>query len=90
MEDIVDWFKRHWFLLGAVLAVGIAWGETVNKVHTLEDAIKSNAEVSKEVVELKSGQSRLDERTQNMQKDQAEQRQILLEILNSQRRLEKK
>ena len=86
---IVDWLKQHWFIFTALVAGGVAWGQTVNKVSELERRIEEKTIKEQKVDSIAEGQSRLDERTQMMQQEQREQRQLLLEILNSQRSIAK-
>lgn len=75
---IVDWLKQHWFIFTALVAGGAAWGQTVTKVAELENKL-TKAEV------VIANQARIDERTLIMQQDMKEQRQILLEMLATQR-----
>lgn len=78
MNDIVNWLKTHWFIFTALVAGGVAWGQTVTKVAELESKVAKNEAVS-------ADQSRLDERTKMMQESINEQRKMLNEILITQR-----
>lgn len=75
---IVDWLKQHWFIFTALVTGGVAWGQTVTKVSELESKL-NKAEV------VIANQARIDERTLIMQQDMKDQRQILLELLATQR-----
>lgn len=75
---IVDWLKQHWFIFTALVTGGVAWGQTVTKVAELESKL-TKAEV------VIANQARIDERTLILQQDMKEQRQILLEMLATQR-----
>ena len=78
MNDIVNWLKTHWFIFTALVTGGVAWGQTVTKVTELESKLAKTEAIA-------VNQSRLDERTQMMQQDMKEQRQILIELLATQR-----
>ena len=80
---MVDWLKQHWFIFTALATGGVAWGQTVTKVAELETKL-NKAEV------VIANQSRIDERTIIMQQDMKEQRQILLELLATQRAIARK
>lgn len=80
---IVDWLKQHWFIFTALVTGGVAWGQTVTKVAELETKLTKAETVI-------SNQNRIDERTLIMQQDMKEQRQILLELLATQRALARK
>lgn len=87
---VVDWLKTHWFILAAILAGGVAWGQNTAKVVELESRL-SKAE---SIVEQ---QIRIEERTQSMQDTMKEQRQemkeqkeLLLQILIQQKAIANK
>lgn len=82
---MVEWLKQYWFLLTALFAMGGAWGQAQYKIQTLEDAVKSNAEVRKEVDTLKSQSARIDERSLAIQQSQERQERMIEMLLNNQR-----
>lgn len=75
---IVDWLKQHWFIFTALVTGGVAWGQTVTKVAELESKLTKAETVI-------AHQGRIDERTVIMQQEMKEQRQILIELLATQR-----
>jgi len=77
--DVLDWLKTYWFIVIALFAGSVAWGQTVTKVQTLEEAVKSNADTQAQVKVL-------DERTKDMKEEQKYQRQLLEQILKNQKR----
>ena len=83
-----EFLKKYWFLITALVAMSVAWGETANKITTLGDAVKSNAQTQSEVSDLKAKSAAVDERTKNMQdtqeamqQTQIQQQRLLEEIL---------
>ena len=78
MNTLVEWLKNHWFLLSSLLAVGTAWGQSVNKIGNLETRLAQTEAIVQ-------NQTRLDERTIIMQQELKEHRQILMEIATTQR-----
>jgi len=81
--NIVDWLKQHWFIFTALVAGGVAWGQTVTKVAELESKV-SKAEV------VIAQQARIDERTTMMQQELKDQRQMLVELITTQRAMARK
>ncbi len=61
---MVDWLSKHWFLVAAGFTTVSAIGAGGQKILTIEDAVKANAENGKKIEEIKATQARLDERTQ--------------------------
>lgn len=88
-ETILKWLKDYWFLGAFLVASGMAWAENTTKVHSLEEAVKSQAQVQQEIVTLKQGQATLDERTKLMLDEQKESRELMRQILIEQRKLNK-
>lgn len=88
-ETTLMWIKEYWFLGAFLVASGMAWAETTNKVATLEDAVKSQATVQQDIVTLKQGQAALDERTKLMLEQQKETQQMVRELLLQQRKATK-
>lgn len=77
--NLLDWLKTYWFIVVALFAGSVAWGQTVTKVQTLEEAVKANAETQSQVKVL-------DERTKDMKEEQKYQRQLLEQILINQQK----
>lgn len=85
--SVIEWLSKYWFLIIALSAGSIAWGQTTLKVQTLEDAVKSNAETTSQVHKLQSSQERLDERTKAMIKAQETSDAIAKERYDAQQEL---
>ena len=85
--NITEWLKNNWFLFSAIMAAGVAWGANDTKIKTVEEAVKMHAQTEQEIVHLKEGQAKLDERTQQMLKAQERQEQLLQGIIRSQERI---
>lgn len=77
----MDWLKSNWFLLAAILSAGIAWGSQEIKVQTLEDAVKSQAQISEKVDQQAEKSAAIDERTKMMQQMLQEQQALIIKIL---------
>jgi len=67
----------------------MAWAETTAKIQTIEDAVKSQSQVQQEIVHLKEGQAKLDDRTKLMLDEQKETQQLLRQMLLEQKRINK-
>jgi Flp pilus assembly protein TadG len=85
--EFLEWLKTYWFIIIALFAGSVAWGQTINKVQTLEDAVKSNAEVHAQVNTLQAGQERLDERTKAMIEAQSKADSLAKERFDNQQEL---
>jgi transcription elongation GreA/GreB family factor len=81
---VVEWLKHHWFILGALVAIGIAWGTATSQINQLENKMAEMSAEQKDLRELKGMAERLDERTLMMQTDQQRQMRLLEDILRSQ------
>jgi hypothetical protein len=81
----INWLKTNWFLFIALISAGIAWGQTTAKVTELEAKLNSSVIKQQKIETISESQSRLDERTANIQKEQQDQKQLLLEILRGQK-----
>lgn len=92
VSETLTWLKNHWFLFVALFIIGIAWGTMVSQIATTEatvERLKSVQDNSQyEIGEIKNRTERLDERTQLMQHSLQRQEAILIQLLQSQRRLE--
>jgi len=86
---IIRWLKEYWFLVVFLFASGMAWAETTAKIQTIEDAVKSQSQVQQEIVHLKEGQAKLDDRTKLMLDEQKETQQLLRQMLLEQKRINK-
>jgi hypothetical protein len=84
-NTVINWLKTYWFLLSALVVVGIAWGQTTKTVSELQKKVDASASQQQKVDDIKSTQSRLDERTLIMQQEQKEQKELLMQLLMGQR-----
>lgn len=73
----MEWIKHNWVILAALVAMGTAWGRNEAKIQTLEDAVKTQAEINKgqadinkqfntTQTEVQKQNSAIDERTKIM------------------------
>lgn len=81
---MVEWLQKHWFLIVALSSMSAAWGQAQYKIQSLEEAVKSNAEVKKEIVQIRSQSDRVDERTQAILASQARQERLIEMLLQAQ------
>ena len=66
----MKWINEHWQLIAGlaaatvfVVAQSIAYGEQVQRIKTMEQAIQAQAQQQATIIEVKSKQERIDERT---------------------------
>jgi len=86
MNDVViTWLKTYWFLLSALVVVGIAWGQTTKTVSELQKKVDASATQQEKINSIQTTQSRLDERTLIMQQDQKEQKELLMQLVMGQK-----
>lgn len=86
-HSITNWLKQYWFIFGALLTVGITWGQTTSKINTLEEKINNNVAQQTKIEKMATSQSRLDERTLIMQQEQRDQKELLMKILEGQQKI---
>lgn len=63
VPQIIEWLKAHWFLLAAIVTFSSALASDHQKIKTLEEAIKNQTQLTKELSDLKAQAARTDERT---------------------------
>lgn len=78
----MEFLKQYWFIIIAIFSMSVAVGQSLNKIETLEQAVKSNAQTQAEVAEIKLNQERIDERTRNIVETQSRQERTLDSINN--------
>lgn len=66
-SNALEWLKGHWFLIAALVTIGIAWGTIVAQVSTLDKDVNTLKDAREEVHTLRRSTDRLDERTIMMQ-----------------------
>lgn len=84
---LMTWLFRHWFVLGAILSCGVAAGQALGKVATLEDTIKDVATVKADTQQTKETLARHEERFKAVQDSQARQEAMLQALLMGQRQI---
>lgn len=84
---VLKLLKEYWFLGTFLVVSGMAWAENTTKVNSLEEAVKSQAQVQQDVSQLKQGQATLEERTKLMLEEQKETQQLLRQVLLQQRKV---
>lgn len=63
MKQVAEWTMKYWVILAALGSATVAIGAGYQKIETMEQAIKAQAETQQQIVKIKEVQSRLDERT---------------------------
>jgi hypothetical protein len=86
----MNWVKANWALIVAFFTMSVAWGQNQLKVEKLEDAIVQQAVINKALNETREQVIRQDERLKSIDKSQQNQEQLLRELLQSQRSIERK
>ena len=80
MSTIVKWLQTYWFLITTLFACGVAWGQTQNKMMSLEEAIKETVVIQTKVEDLQKQNAKLEERTIQIQESQRETQELLRDI----------
>lgn len=88
--SLVDFLKKHWFLIVALVTLSSAWGQSQIKIQTLEEAVKQNSTTQAEITVIKSDLARFDERGKALVESQARQERMIEMLLNSQQRSQMK
>ena len=80
-QSVGEFLKRWWFLLVAFFSVSVAYGSNLNKIQTLEDAVKANSRTQSDVADLRAGQRVLENSQRSMEKTQERHEEILRQLL---------
>ena len=86
----MNWVKTNWTILAALLTIGIAWGDQTRRVNTVEDAIVQQAEANKEQKAMREQVIRQDEQLKAIKESQKTQEQLLRDLIQGQRSIERK
>lgn len=85
MGEFLDKLRTHWFLISAFAMITSAWGADHVKLASLEDYVKKQSEISRDVEDLKRDGARIDERTRMMLFMMEEQNRLSKELLKNQK-----
>ena len=86
----MNWVKTNWTILAALLTIGIAWGDQTQRVNTVEKALIEQAEANKEQKAMREQVIRQDEQLKAIKESQKTQEQLMRDILQGQRSIERK
>ena len=86
----MNWVKTNWTILASLLTIGIAWGDQTRRVNTVEDAIVQQAEANKEQKAMREQVIRQDEQLKAIKESQKTQEQLLRDLIQGQRSIERK
>lgn len=83
-SSVVEFLKKHWFLIVALVTLSSAWGQSQVKIQTLEEAVKQNVTTQSDITVIKSDLARFDERGKALVESQARQERMIELLLNQQ------
>ena len=86
----MNWVKTNWTILAALLTIGIAWGDQTQRVNTVEKALIEQAEANKEQKAMREQVIRQDEQLKAIKESQKTQEQLLRDLIQGQRSIERK
>ena len=81
MTQVAEWLQKYWVLLAAAGSATVAVGAGYQKIETMEQAIKSQAQTIQKVEDMRATQSALDERTKLLLEQSRRQEELLQELL---------
>lgn len=85
--NLMSWLFTHWFVLSAILSCGVAAGQALDKVKSLEDTIKEVATIKSDTQQTKETLARHEERFKAVQDSQARQESMLQALLQGQHQI---
>jgi hypothetical protein len=88
-EGLMDNIRKNWVLIAAFFFVSAAWGQVQVKITDLDTAVKSNAVVHQQVVDLKIQNARIEEQLKTVKESQRTQEDLLRSISSDIRRSQK-
>ena len=86
----MNWIKTNWTILAALVTMGAAWGDQVRRVNNVEDAIIAQTENNRELKQTREQVIRQDEQLKAIKESQKTTEQLMRDILQSQRSIERK
>ena len=86
----MNWIKTNWTILAALLTMGAAWGDQYRKVDNLEQAVVQQAENNRELKVTREQVIRQDEKLKSIERSQQTTEQLMRDILQGQRSIERK
>ena len=86
----MNWIKTNWTILAALAAMSAAWGEQTIRVRSVEEAIVQQAENNRELKVTREQVIRQDEKLKSIERSQQTTEQLMRDILQGQRSIERK
>ncbi len=86
----MNWIKTNWTILAALAAMSAAWGDQYRKVDNLEQAVVQQAENNRELKVTREQVIRQDEKLKSIERSQQTTEQLMRDILQGQRSIERK
>jgi len=86
----MNWIKTNWTILAALVTMGAAWGDQVRRVNNVEDAIIAQTENNRELKQTREQVIRQDEQLKAIKESQKTQEQLLRDLIQGQRSIERK
>ena len=86
----MNWIKTNWTILAALVTMSVAWGDQVRRVNNVEDAIIAQTENNRELKQTREQVIRQDEKLKSIERSQQTTEQLMRDILQGQRSIERK
>ena len=86
----MNWIKTNWTILAALVTMSAAWGDQVRRVNNVEEAIVQQAENNRELKVTREQVIRQDEQLKAIKESQKTQEQLLRDLVQGQRSIERK
>ena len=86
----MNWIKTNWTILAALAAMSAAWGDQVRRVNNVEEAIVAQTENNRELKATREQVIRQDEKLKSIERSQQTTEQLMRDILQGQRSIERK
>ena len=86
----MNWIKTNWTILAALAAMSAAWGEQTIRVQGMERSIEQQAAENKEQRIVREQVIRQDEKLKSIERSQQTTEQLMRDILQGQRSIERK
>lgn len=82
-KSFVEWLRVHWFLLTALLGVGIAWGQQHEKITRLEQAPVELKEQNAKIQKLQESSVVQEVEIKNINSQMQEQNKMLRALVEA-------
>lgn len=86
----MNWIKTNWTILAALAAMSAAWGDQVRRVNNVEEAIVAQTENNRDLKATREQVIRQDEQLKAIKESQKTQEQLLRDLIQGQRSIERK